>query len=227
MTLTKNKNSFLVSLFLLAVNLIPVNAKANIVSFIFDQNQYFNSVTNSTSIQLPNLGTVGQVGVADDLTFQSFGSDILLFGTGTTAEWSTLIPGADIAVSGKEDFQISGPGMLGMSFLVHEPTFNGSNSNFTDTCNAQCAESIYQISVFDNQNMLDSIQIGLLNDALTFVGISSKQSFNRVVVNEIVGTFDNEFFGGFTVTPVPEPETYAMFLAGLGLLGFASRKKKM
>ncbi len=28
------------------------------------------------------------------------------------------------------------------------------------------------------------------------------------------------------VSAVPEPETYAMFLAGLGLLGFASRKRK-
>ncbi len=29
-----------------------------------------------------------------------------------------------------------------------------------------------------------------------------------------------------TVTPVPEPETYAMMLAGLGLLGFMARRKK-
>jgi hypothetical protein len=27
-------------------------------------------------------------------------------------------------------------------------------------------------------------------------------------------------------TPVPEPETYAMMLAGLGLLGFAGRRRK-
>ncbi len=34
------------------------------------------------------------------------------------------------------------------------------------------------------------------------------------------------FFDGLTVTPVPEPETYAMLLAGLGLLGFAAQRRK-
>lgn len=31
----------------------------------------------------------------------------------------------------------------------------------------------------------------------------------------------------FNVSPVPEPETYAMLLAGLGLLGFTARRKKL
>ncbi len=36
---------------------------------------------------------------------------------------------------------------------------------------------------------------------------------------------DQFYLGGLTVTPVPEPDTYALLLAGLGLLGFASRRK--
>jgi hypothetical protein len=31
----------------------------------------------------------------------------------------------------------------------------------------------------------------------------------------------------FTITPVPEPETYAMLTAGLALVGFATRRKKV
>ncbi len=32
--------------------------------------------------------------------------------------------------------------------------------------------------------------------------------------------------GGAAVSPIPEPETYAMLLAGLGLLGFAMRRRR-
>jgi hypothetical protein len=31
---------------------------------------------------------------------------------------------------------------------------------------------------------------------------------------------------GYLLTAVPEPETYAMLLAGLGLMGFVARRRK-
>lgn len=34
------------------------------------------------------------------------------------------------------------------------------------------------------------------------------------------------FADNFTITAIPEPETYAMLLAGLGLLGFTARRRK-
>lgn len=34
------------------------------------------------------------------------------------------------------------------------------------------------------------------------------------------------YTGGITVAAVPEPETYAMLLAGLGLIGFSARRRK-
>jgi len=38
---------------------------------------------------------------------------------------------------------------------------------------------------------------------------------------------DQFYVSGMTVTAIPEPETYAMLLAGLGLLGFAARRRKL
>ena len=34
------------------------------------------------------------------------------------------------------------------------------------------------------------------------------------------------YAGTFTLSPTPEPETYAMFMAGLGLMGFIARRRK-
>ncbi|MGH8763317.1 MAG: PEP-CTERM sorting domain-containing protein [Nitrosospira sp.] len=46
----------------------------------------------------------------------------------------------------------------------------------------------------------------------------------------IVGTASNSVLGidshAFLLTPVPEPDTYALLLAGLGLVGFIGRRKK-
>lgn len=42
---------------------------------------------------------------------------------------------------------------------------------------------------------------------------------------EWVSTF-NGTINGLTVAPVPEPETYAMLIAGLGILGFSARRKQ-
>jgi PEP-CTERM motif len=38
---------------------------------------------------------------------------------------------------------------------------------------------------------------------------------------------DQAFYVPNMVTPVPEPETYGMLLAGLGMLGFVARRRKM
>ncbi|WP_244859747.1 PEP-CTERM sorting domain-containing protein [Nitrosospira sp. NRS527] len=52
-------------------------------------------------------------------------------------------------------------------------------------------------------------------------GIYGKNLFGFPETNA-VATFDNL---SFTVAAVPEPETYAMLLAGLGLIGFLGRQK--
>jgi len=53
---------------------------------------------------------------------------------------------------------------------------------------------------------------------------------NRTLVlaadNNFNAATQSNLFMAFEVTPVPEPETYALMLAGLGLMGFMARRRK-
>lgn len=56
--------------------------------------------------------------------------------------------------------------------------------------------------------------------------VSSLTPIAYVQWNE-VGSFEGAvYWDNLVYAPVPEPETYAMLLAGLGLLGFAARRKQ-
>jgi PEP-CTERM motif len=50
-------------------------------------------------------------------------------------------------------------------------------------------------------------------------------TFNATGLAALSSHEGRSFSVGGTVTAVPEPETYAMFLAGLGILGFVSRRR--
>ncbi|MES1988356.1 MAG: FxDxF family PEP-CTERM protein, partial [Pseudomonadota bacterium] len=55
---------------------------------------------------------------------------------------------------------------------------------------------------------------------------SFNQSFASSLTVSAVVLTSGKFYDNLTVAAVPEPETYAMLLAGLGLLGFMSRSRK-
>ncbi|MGB4812974.1 MAG: FxDxF family PEP-CTERM protein [Methylophilaceae bacterium] len=47
----------------------------------------------------------------------------------------------------------------------------------------------------------------------------------QVVFKSLLGS-TGSFTGGISVAAVPEPETYALMLAGLGLIGFSARRRQ-
>ena len=70
-----------------------------------------------------------------------------------------------------------------------------------------------------------------LDDGISFSGIAAGQYKVKVsgLVDGLKGHDDDKFgryAGGFTVTSVPEPETYALFGAGLLAVFFVSRRRK-
>lgn len=76
----------------------------------------------------------------------------------------------------------------------------------------------------------NSYSVGLTGAA--FQGLTSATTFRVYTVNgsEESAAYDNLSLSGSALSlaaaPVPEPETYAMLLAGLGVLGFAKRRKQ-
>lgn len=89
--------------------------------------------------------------------------------------------------------------------------------------------------------VIDSFGPGYWGSGTPILNGTSTGFFGSGEVHGVIrlpGSFDSitfthvsEGWHGFTVgvagiAPVPEPETYAMLLAGLGLLGFAARRKK-
>lgn len=75
---------------------------------------------------------------------------------------------------------------------------------------------------------------GQIYDLNSFLDSATRQAgwqlFSAVAINDkgqIIGVASNgSSFGSYLLTPVPEPETYALLMAGLGLIGLAARKRK-
>lgn len=86
----------------------------------------------------------------------------------------------------------------------------------------------YELSFFNGATLLSTINGLVAPNVGSFIGYTSDVgSFNRVQIFSLADSYevaDNVTVG--TVTAVPEPETYAMLLAGLGLMGAVARSRK-
>lgn len=52
-------------------------------------------------------------------------------------------------------------------------------------------------------------------------------TYTLQVKGTVAGSAGGSYAGVLNISPVPEPETYAMLLAGLGLMGFMARRNKI
>ena len=66
----------------------------------------------------------------------------------------------------------------------------------------------------------------LSNLALVSAPSIAAGSYDLRVNGTLTGSSGGTYGGTISAAPIPEPETYAMMLAGLGLMGFVVRRRK-
>jgi hypothetical protein len=202
---------------------------------VYSNEAAFLADTGATSAMpfgFPNLGSATPPTlVVGSITFRSPPPSSIVSGNLglAIADWSSLLPGFDLAISGPEDLDIiaSGP-VSALGLPIVEPSVSGEA---TDTCNTTpCIDSTFSATLMNGSVTVGSFTFNPPNDVRSFIGVSSTIPFDRLIIRETVGSNENEYFGPvFTaaVVSVPEPSTLALLGVGLLGLGFVGRRKKL
>lgn len=78
---------------------------------------------------------------------------------------------------------------------------------------------------YTNDASLGSFSFDSLATGQTFSGLSAGNYFYEVT-GTVTGSGGGSYLLSSNISPIPEPETYAMLLVGLGLVGFSVRRRK-
>jgi hypothetical protein len=150
----------------------------------------------------------------------------------TTTALGPAVVGTPLSFGG-----FAAPGPFNDIFTFTLPTNGGSGysvTNFT-YLPGQFNTMLATLSLFSNPDgILYNADDALLSTSFTpgggslalSWGASNSGSYYLAVGGLTNGTQGGIYNGAISVTAVPEPETYAMMLAGLGALGFLARRRR-
>lgn len=216
----------------------PVYAQATITTF--SSQSAFLSATGAASATgvIPDFGLVPSFGSATvgQVTFTD--PDGLGFFIGGAAyyhspafDWTTRYAGNEIAINSTENLNVAfNAPVYSAGFDFIEPGAFDVQSPYANDLYYPYMDSIFTVTLKSNSATVGSFTFNAPDNVASFIGVWSSAAFNRMEIRETTGGIEDEYFGQFyagnSVLPVPEPETYGMLLAGLGLLGFAARRRK-
>lgn len=200
-------------------------------AFADDVKTYYNkavfvAATSATSATgpLPDVGTVldSSVNPAGTFTLGSvtfgltFGSDnvaIGALGTAAAPDWYPQTPGNDMAL-GWERLQVSTSApVYSFGFDIVEPDVTMPPFGGTPE------ESTYEFLLFNGPLLVGQVSFDggkIPNDVQTFIGVWSDKPFDRVVINDISGSDDDEFLGEFYTGTTPSGCTMNLDLSYAG-----------
>ena len=178
------------------------------ISYTFNYSAYHATIWNGTT--LTDLGTLGggynyAYGINDSGQVVGQMNGLATIWNGTTpTDLGTIGGSSSMALGINDSGQVVGTSYTFGDSTQHATIWNGTTP--TDLNDFLSVSEVNEGWVLDKANGI--------NDNGWIVGSAH---------NTITGFGNTQ---GFLLTPVPEPETYAMFMAGLGLMGFIARRRK-
>jgi hypothetical protein len=131
------------------------------------------------------------------------GDNVAVGASGTSADpdWYPDPAHTNDIAMGWEHLQVTMPGPVyafGFDFIEPDatmPAWGGTP-----------VESTYELLLFNGANFVGRLQFdgaAIPNDVQTFIGVWSDRPFNRVIINDVTGSDDDEFFGEFYTSTAP------------------------
>lgn len=217
-------------------NMVPMYTSRKFEAGINDSGQVLITGFGSTSIFDSNSGLGAAVGTlgenrADGYDINNLGQ--VVGGSGSRTGWHAFITDANGA-------NITDLGTLGGSYSyatgINE---SGEVIGVADTLSLDRHAFLYSHGGMTDLSLLDPVissgwthlSVAAINNNGQIVGSGQHnghtEAFLLAYTPDTVFTPQPIFVPDFkTLTPVPEPSTYAMLLAGLGLVGFMGRRRR-
>ena len=109
-------------------------------------------------------------------------------------------------------------------FSFPNVSFSQNSSNFV-SLKYDSGVSLEKFELWGDGKQLGSGRIGNSDSHLSFFGDKSIKDY-ELRFKGSNGFGEGLYCGEIVISPVPEPQTYAMLLIGLGLIGFTARRRK-
>ncbi|MDD4882721.1 MAG: SdiA-regulated domain-containing protein [Gallionellaceae bacterium] len=198
---------------------------------------------NSVSISNTNVGNNGMEGISFDPRNGSFvtvkqgnPSDPVTYPEGIYAGTLTFSAGLAGTTGTSTMTQLFDPALMGLATLSDVQTLSPVDA----LAGSAAADNLLVLSL-GSKKLIEVNRLGQIMSSYDLSGILPGNAIEGVTIDEkgtiylVAEQLQDEYAVGITnprsqlivlSAPVPEPETYAMMLAGLGLLGVAARHKR-